>query len=456
MSIMSSASLGESSHSKQDSKAIVESLNQTRKEYNEVKMRYDKLLKLAEQQNESSSSSCNPDGKSGQISQGQDSIELQQWNSMWTRLITMITRYVPYPSAPSRSDSEKRAILIDLVSKLCDQVTNQNEFEILKKKYSKAKKNLHILNSKYSELVQTVHVNSKILNERINKVNTAESDKFAQKLDELGDIIAQQLKQEEQLINESYTRKSHLKAALSKLKSKKVGSSSSDESNDEEINQKYQKQKSKKISRSQLFENDSSEDEVVAPRKKSQKRYHLILESESNSDSEEEFDIKPKKAQRSMKKVEEEGSESESDDFAQSRSKMKSKLKSASRKSHVIESSDSDSQQEEESEPDYEETRSRKKSRKYETEEAERIVDEMAGKSKSRSSKSKTANYSDFRYRVGNHVNDLIEVTNKLGENYKHLKHQISSSDSDDIPSPSISKISYIQDSVVKTHGRHH
>ena len=58
-----------------------------------------------------------------------------------------------------------------------------------------------------------VHKNAKTLEEYIEQTNECQKENFTEKLEELGEILAAQLRQEDALIRESTRRKGKLKTA---------------------------------------------------------------------------------------------------------------------------------------------------------------------------------------------------------------------------------------------------
>ena len=247
-----------------------EELDKTTAEFNEMKIKYNDLLRLAGNPDISSSSDI-ADGVSGVYNKNSLSIEIQQWDQMWNRCVGMATQVLLLPQVPSTTGDQKRAVLTDIVSKLCDRIKHPEQidsFKALKKKYSKSKKNLYNLNQRCMQLMDMVHKNAKVLEDYIQQANTNEKDNFSEKLEELGEILAAQLKQEEALIRESNVRKGKIKTAMRSMKRSYIGNSDSDSDNDssdsDDIKMKRKSHKTRneikvKATRQQLF-GDSSDD----------------------------------------------------------------------------------------------------------------------------------------------------------------------------------------------------
>ena len=480
-------------------------LERTTSEFNQMKVKYEELLKLVDTKDASSSSGIS-NSISGTYCKDSQSIELQQWNQMWTRCVGMATKVIPFPSVPATSDQEKRAVLTDIVSKLCDIAKHPEqteEFKGLKKKYSKAKKSLYHLNQRCAQLMDMVHKNAKTLEGYLEDAHTNEKENISQKLEELGEILAEQIRQENALIRESTARKGKLQTAMRSMKKSYINDSDSgdDESessdSEEEVkrrkhysSKKYAKKEKKvKASRQQLFsestDDSSSEDEKKLRKIKQQlsklgiedseesedepprkKKYHAkikYVDSEScdDSDSADEISnkhsrivskqksyIKEKNASRNISKryLQASDSDDSSEEEMQHTSVAKSILKT--RKAQKI--SSSETEEEESADEDFKPSKSGLSKSRYVREDAAILNAQLeSSSSMKREHCAKCEKINGLRRKYGNNLNKLVGVTNKFGQTYNHMKHQIDSSSDDDV-SPSISRISYINDSVVK------
>lgn len=84
--------------------------------------------------------------------------ELQCWNVMWTHLVSMITQVVDYPNVFPQTGDEKRAVLVDLVVKLCEAASDpkeNDEYERLRQKYTKCKQELKKLKEMEGDVTHT-------------------------------------------------------------------------------------------------------------------------------------------------------------------------------------------------------------------------------------------------------------------------------------------------------------
>ena len=517
-----------------------EELDRTNAEFNQMKVKYQDLLRLAGTHDLSSSSEI-ADGVSGVYNKNSQSIEIQQWNQMWTRCVGMATQVLVLPQVPSSTDDQKRAVLIDIVSKLCDRIKHPEQmesFKSLKKKYSKSKKNLFNLNQRCMQLMDMVHKNAKVLEDYIQEANTNEKENFSEKLEELGEILAEQLKQEEALIRESTIRKGNIKSAMRSMKKSYVGSSDSDyedssDSDDVRMKKKHHGGGSGKggikvkATRQQLFGDSSDDSEEDARLRKIKQQLSKLgiddLSDDSDDDRKHSHRHKKKTSVSIAERKRNLGIFSDSDDADVDEPdssdderirKHHSKVMAASRRQRSVPNdytskktrrydSDSDSdggrRNDDDSYDEDDETQrkikailNRKKTTRYvDSSDEERRSDDdnsddeprikVAKKNRylredaamlnaelsadARGNKRQASASASFagkgrkddqigalRGKYGNHVNQLVGVTNKFGKKYNRIKREIASSD--DEASPSISRISYINDSVVKAKKR--
>jgi len=194
-------------------------LDQTSRDYNEMKNKYDEILKALSQQKINVSNSETLRFDSEDYGKNQTEIELQQWNQTWSRLVSMICQYVPFPHIEAKNDSDKQMILVDMVSKLCSLICSPKETEEysrLKKKYKKSKRNLKLMREECQKLIEE---NQKQCIK--NKVEEPEEQvAIGEKLDELGQLLKLQLKQEKELIKEGKKRKKPVKTHATSMKGK--------------------------------------------------------------------------------------------------------------------------------------------------------------------------------------------------------------------------------------------
>lgn len=478
-------------------------LNQKTSDMTALKNHFHELINMAGQPETEASVSDVPDAISGQFCKNPSDIELQQWNQMWTRLISMITRYIPFPSVQSSTGSEKRAVLVDLVSKLCDRVQkpkDSQEYEILQKKYSKAKKSLHHLRGQCETLLNAVRQNARDLENHIKHIDVHEKESIAKKLDELSHILARQLKQEDLLLNDTKYRKNLIKKTMQKYpKYRRYQSSDSDfdderyykkrvmtvdnisssSSSDDIYVRKPKKtsihrepphsgdgfkysRKCKRPHRSQLFNESSDDDVVVHKTSVSKSKYSIKPRKDSKSrkrkfsSSSEEIDLpepvsRPRSSSQNKKYLRQYKRCDFSSSSEGSSSDMVYSPKSITKKSRVIFSSDDEKRAESGKSQRIKYPKYTKSTRKFMEDDADEIREELSKMSSPKYRRRSSAN--SFRRTYGNHVNQLVDVANGLRDDYKHLRRVFKDGSDSDYETPST--LSYIRDSVVKPRKRY-
>jgi hypothetical protein len=90
-----------------------------------------------------------------------NTLELQQWNSMWDHLFSMITQIIEVPECELAVESpvQRRAALVDLVGKLCEvasQPVDPDAFHRLQAKYQKCKSSFRALKSENQAILEEV------------------------------------------------------------------------------------------------------------------------------------------------------------------------------------------------------------------------------------------------------------------------------------------------------------
>ena len=227
-----------------------EDLNQTVVEFQQMKEKYNELLKaLSDQNSEISYQEINEEDNNKN-----NNLEIQQWNQTWSRIVSMVSSHISIPHFNIKENIDKKTYLIDIISKLCEYIDNSpstSNYEKLYKKYKKSKKNLKILRHQCESLLNESKENQ-IHKEKIElEFNEKEQISINQKLEELGNLLKKQLYEEKKLIKESKNRKNELKFSISDLK--KIPK------NDKK-NKKIQSvplEKFKYPSKKELFSNDS-------------------------------------------------------------------------------------------------------------------------------------------------------------------------------------------------------
>ncbi|OHT08188.1 hypothetical protein TRFO_23322 [Tritrichomonas foetus] len=134
-------------------------------------------------------------------------IEIQQWNIMWNHLISMISNIVPVnPKATFvKTGNERRAILVDLISKLCENgginPKLNEDYNKLQKKYSKSKKLLQKLRAQGEYLMDEVRINKELLNKHLNDFSTAEDSQLSEKIRQLEELLRRQVERQTELLS---------------------------------------------------------------------------------------------------------------------------------------------------------------------------------------------------------------------------------------------------------------
>lgn len=196
-------------------------LSHTTQAFNDMKANYEELIgkfsnsPLSSGSNSSNSINAFPnksptyigDISSNFLSDENAELEVQQWGIMWTHLVSMITQVIPYQQSNlnlPKTGNEKRAILVDLVSKLCENATNPKiieDYNILKKKYQKNKKSLKKLREQGEALMIDVKRNKELLNQHLEKFNQNDDYKLNQKIKQLEDLLKKQVQGQAELLS---------------------------------------------------------------------------------------------------------------------------------------------------------------------------------------------------------------------------------------------------------------
>lgn len=169
-------------------------LSQTTAAYNDLKQKYQNLLKVLSNQTLSGTFNDNitteqitnpdfsPDITNTFVHTENLEIELQQWSQMWTRLVSMITQVIPYPDINVQTGNDKRVVLFDLVGKLCgmiqspqtQQITQEStEYQKLSQKYEKSKKKIKKMKVQYQNLLSEVQRNNEKLTSQVEQTEAA-------------------------------------------------------------------------------------------------------------------------------------------------------------------------------------------------------------------------------------------------------------------------------------------
>ena len=137
-----------------------------------------------------------PSGKSNITSEAE--FELQSWNLMWSHLFGMITQVVDYPNVFPESGDQKRAVLVELVVRLCESASEPKEGEDyakLKKKYKKCKESLKSLKAQSNDLLQEVEKSKKSVDDQTK----TQQDALFSEIKQLEGLVKQQIERQEEL-----------------------------------------------------------------------------------------------------------------------------------------------------------------------------------------------------------------------------------------------------------------
>ncbi|OHT02879.1 hypothetical protein TRFO_06928 [Tritrichomonas foetus] len=189
-------------------------ISQMTKESQEIKQKYEALLNALANPSASQSSSNSTNSAHGATTMIGDitksylpdenaEIEIQQWNTMWTHLVAMITPIIPYPGITAQSGNDRRAILVDLVSKLCEAANDPQteELEKLKKKYAKCKKSLKKLREHEENLLLEIKKNKENLDQQTKEKTESEEASLTQKIKILEDLLQKQIEKQRKLLS---------------------------------------------------------------------------------------------------------------------------------------------------------------------------------------------------------------------------------------------------------------
>jgi hypothetical protein len=183
--------------------------SETSRHYHNVKEKYEGLLHVLSHQNDDSGSS-NPglgaDISGSYVPDESAELELQQWNSMWTHLISMVTQVIetPTPIGSPSSPNEKRAILVDLVGKLCEaasQPVDSEDYRKLKEKYRKSKASLRSLRTQTQNLLHEVEQSKAVLESRLAEVSAKEETRLFAQVRSLEALLKRQFEKQEEFLN---------------------------------------------------------------------------------------------------------------------------------------------------------------------------------------------------------------------------------------------------------------
>jgi hypothetical protein len=187
-------------------------LSESSRRYEDMRQRYEGLLRILSQPGNDAASS-NSDLHELSMPYAADEtadLEIQQWNLMWTHLISMTTQVIEYGEISAKSGSEKRTVLVDIVGKLCEAASapkNTEAFATLQKKYQRSKQALRKLKAQGEALLQEVERNKAILETHLSEFSVRDETKLAHQIRQLQTLLKKQLvSQTEFLRNEGSER----------------------------------------------------------------------------------------------------------------------------------------------------------------------------------------------------------------------------------------------------------
>ena len=195
----------------------ISDLSQTAQAFAGMKARYDGLLGMFDSgSRESSGSNSVHNGgntRIGEISQHfladeSAEIEVQQWNTMWTHLVSMISQVIDINQclagrAMPKTGNEKRAILVDLVSRLCElkgPSKTDEDFKKLQRKYQKTKQLMEKLRNQGNTMMQEVQKNKEMITQHLSDFGKSEDNELNAKIRELEELLRIQVEKQTQLL----------------------------------------------------------------------------------------------------------------------------------------------------------------------------------------------------------------------------------------------------------------
>jgi hypothetical protein len=173
-------------------------ITEATRRYEDMRQRYEGLLRvLSQQTNESASSHSDLHDLSMPYAADENAdLEIQQWGLMWTHLISMITQVIEYREITAKSGIEKRAVLVDIIGKLCQAASAPKETEAharLQKKYVRTKQALKKLKAQGEMLLQEVERHKQVLEAQLNEFSARDERKLASQIRQLHGLLKQQL-----------------------------------------------------------------------------------------------------------------------------------------------------------------------------------------------------------------------------------------------------------------------
>mgnify|MGYP001088530078 CR=1 FL=1 len=97
-------------------------------------------------------------------------LELQMWRQMWDRIYQMAAPVVSYDGPMPKNDTDRRMVLVDLVSLLIERRSTL-EVEQLREKNIRYKQRLGTLKQQFKSLTEEVKVQSRLLRDYIDSSN---------------------------------------------------------------------------------------------------------------------------------------------------------------------------------------------------------------------------------------------------------------------------------------------
>jgi hypothetical protein len=174
--------------------------------YREVRHKYKSLMQILSQTHDDEQAS----GDANTLPHATDpsaELELQQWNSMWDHLVSMVTQVIQVnsPIHEISTSDEKRAVLVDLIGKLCEaasQPIDVDRFRRLNEKYHKCKDSLRLLKSQSQRLLEEVERNKLIIEDRLLKSAESEESHLVTKVKELEHAFQRQIEAQSEFLHE--------------------------------------------------------------------------------------------------------------------------------------------------------------------------------------------------------------------------------------------------------------
>ena len=193
-----------------------EILSQISKENNEIKKKYEDLLRAFSNQKSNSTntySSPNPTTNTVNSTHFFENMtqsflpdekaerEIQLWTEMWTHIVSMISNVIPISTIEPHSGNERRAILVDLISRLCQLAKDpsNDQYSNLLKKYTKIKEKLKYSQQQQSKMTDEINKYKQLLDQKNNAETINDETVLSQKIKTLEGLLHKLIEKQRRL-----------------------------------------------------------------------------------------------------------------------------------------------------------------------------------------------------------------------------------------------------------------